>query len=232
MKIALILSGGTGLRMKMDIPKQYIKVNDKPIFMYTYETLAKHKEIDGIWVVADKTWRSAIDKWVKEARLFDKLRGFSNPGANRQLSIYNGIKDISEFAAPTDLVLIHDAARPLISEELISKCFNAMKNCDGVIPTIAMKDTVYLSRDGKKIGSLLNREQIYAGQAPEIFLLGKYLEANKALLPDKIYSINGSTEPAIMAGMNINMIIGDEQNFKITTQNDLQRFMGIIGGKN
>ena len=232
MRIALILSGGTGLRMKMDIPKQYIKVDDKPIFMYTYETLAKHKDIDGIWIVADKIWRSAIDKWVKEARLFDKLRGFSNPGANRQLSIYNGIKDISEFAAPTDLVLIHDAARPLISEELISKCFNAMKNCDGVIPTIAMKDTVYLSRDGKKIGSLLNREQIYAGQAPEVFLLGKYLEANKALLPDKIYSINGSTEPAIMAGMNINMIIGDEQNFKITTQNDLQRFMGIIGGKN
>lgn len=232
MRIALILSGGTGLRMKMDIPKQYIKVDDKPIFMYTYETLAKHKDIDGIWIVADKTWRSAIDKWVKEARLFDKLRGFSNPGDNRQLSIYNGIKDISEFASPTDVVLIHDAARPLISEELISKCFNAMKNCDGVIPTIAMKDTVYLSRDGKKIGSLLNREQIYAGQAPEVFVLGKYLEANMSLLPDKIYSINGSTEPAIMAGMNINMITGDEQNFKITTQNDLQRFIGIIGGKN
>ena len=190
MRIALILSGGIGLRMKMDIPKQYIKVDDKPIFMYTYETLAKHNDIDGIWIVADKTWRSAIDKWVKEARLFDKLRGFSNPGDNRQLSIYNGIKDISEFASPTDVVLIHDAARPLISEELISKCFNAMKNCDGVIPTIAMKDTVYLSRDGKKIGSLLNREQIYAGQAPEVFVLGKYLEANMSLLPDKIYSIN------------------------------------------
>ena len=231
MRIALILSGGTGLRMNMDIPKQYIKVDNKPVFMYTYEALAKHKDIDGIWIVADRTWRSAIDKWIKEARLFDKLRGFSNPGANRQLSIYNGIKDISEFASSTDMVLIHDAARPLISEELISKCFDAIKNCDGVIPTIPMKDTVYLSRDGKKITSLLNREQIYAGQAPEVFLLGKYLAANTALLPDKIYTINGSTEPAVMAGMKIDMIAGDEQNFKITTQNDLQRFMGIIGGK-
>lgn len=231
MRIALILSGGTGLRMNMDIPKQYVKVNNKPVFMYAYETLAKHKDIDGIWIVADKMWRSAIDKWVKEARLFDKLRGFSNPGANRQLSIYNGIKDISQFAAPSDVVLIHDAARPLISEELISSCFNSMKNCDGVIPTIAMKDTVYLSRDGKKITSLLNREQIYAGQAPEVFVLGKYLDANIALLPDKIYSINGSTEPTIMAGMNINMIPGDEGNFKITTQNDLDRFVQIVGGR-
>ncbi len=231
MKIALILSGGTGLRMKMDIPKQYVKVNGKPIFMYSYETLARHKDIDGIWIVADKTWRSAIDKWLKEARLFDKLRGFSEPGANRQISIYNGIRDIMGFASKEDMVLIHDAARPLLSETLISQCFNAIKGCDGVIPVLTMKDTVYLSHDGRKINSLLNRNQIYAGQAPELFVLGKYLEANKSLLPDKIYSINGSTEPAIMAGMNINMIPGDEYNFKITTQNDLDRFQNVIGGK-
>ena len=90
-----------------------------------------------------------------------------------------------------------------------------------------MKDTVYLG-DGRQITSLLEREKVYAGQAPEAFVLGKYYEANKSLIPDKIEQINGSTEPAILAGMDIAMIPGDEGNFKITTQADLERFRALI----
>jgi 2-C-methyl-D-erythritol 4-phosphate cytidylyltransferase len=86
-----------------------------------------------------------------------------------------------------------------------------------------MKDTVYLSNDGKKVSALLKREEVYAGQAPEMFVFGKYLEANRRLLPDDILKINGSTEPAILYGMDIAMIPGDEGNFKITTREDLER---------
>ena len=93
-----------------------------------------------------------------------------------------------------------------------------------------MKDTVYYSRDGYTVGKLLDRKTIYAGQAPEVFLLGKYYEANRRLLPDRILRINGSTEPAIMARMDIAMIPGDEGNFKITTRADLERFTKIIQG--
>ena len=82
-----------------------------------------------------------------------------------------------------------------------------------------------LSEDGKQVSSLLERKQVFAGQAPESFRYGKYLEANEALLPDKILNINGSTEPAILAGMQIKMIPGDECNYKITTENDLKKFM-------
>ena len=74
----------------------------------------------------------------------------------------------------------------------------------------------------------MDRGKVYAGQAPEVFLLGKYYEANRALLPDKILEINGSTEPAVMAGMDIVMIPGDERNFKITTAADLERFREIV----
>ena len=91
-----------------------------------------------------------------------------------------------------------------------------------------MKDTVYLCENGESVSSLLNREQIFAGQAPEFFRYGKYFEANKALLQDEILKINGSTEPAIMAGMNIAMVAGDEGNFKITTAVDLERFREVI----
>ena len=93
---------------------------------------------------------------------------------------------------------------------------------------LPMKDTLYCSADGMQISSLLNRDEIYAGQAPEVFLLEKYYEANKRLLPEKILQINGSTEPAIMAGMDIVMVPGDERNLKITTKADLEEFVKMF----
>lgn len=270
MNIALVLSGGTGTRLGSDIPKQYIKVNNKMIISYCLETIIYNDNIDYIQIVADKIWHSEIKREL--SHIYDaghmqtgqqestasskfnlKFKGFSEPGVNRQFSIYNGLTDIRKYAADDSFVLIHDAARPLLKDELINSCFEAIKggkddmgsavsDCgpgesdknvlplnvsflyDGVLPVLPMKDTVYMSEDGNGISSLLDRSKLYAGQAPELFLLGKYYEANKALLPDKILTINGSTEPAIMAGMNIAMIPGDEDNFKITTKTDLERF--------
>ncbi len=92
-----------------------------------------------------------------------------------------------------------------------------------------MKDTVYYSESGKSVDRLLDRSCIYAGQAPEVYRLDKYIEANERLLPDEIYKINGSTEPAVLAGLMVAMIPGDENNYKITTQKDLERFVHDIG---
>ena len=125
-------------------------------------------------------------------------------------------------------MLIHDAARPLLSAGLIHDCLQGLVGYGGVLPVLPMKDTVYLSEDGKEISSLLDRKQIFAGQAPEVFRLGAYCRANQALLPDRILTINGSTEVAVMAGMKVHMISGDERNFKITTAEDLQRFERLV----
>ena len=97
-----------------------------------------------------------------------------------------------------------------------------------MLPVLPMKDTVYESENGKTIDSLLERSHIFAGQAPEVFRLEPYYEANRNLLPNRILEINGSTEPAIMAGMDVVMIEGDEDNFKITTMADLKRFQKRI----
>ena len=148
-----------------------------------------------------------------------------------QLSIWNGLRDIFTYAKAEDTVLIHDAARPCLSEALITECLGALEGHDGVLPVLPMKDTVYLSRDGKSVSSLLNRQEIFAGQAPELFVLGKYYESNERLLPQKILKVNGSTEPAILAGMDIAMIPGDENNYKITTGTDLKRFREYIEQK-
>jgi 2-C-methyl-D-erythritol 4-phosphate cytidylyltransferase len=176
-----------------------------------------------------------------------KLAGFSKPGENRQLSILNGLEDIRSYLAEkedvsdervdsssgkNDLqhtcqdvnILIHDAARPLLTHKQISECFKALPGHDGVMPVLPMKDTVYVSNDGKKVDGLLDRSTIYAGQAPELYRLQPYYEACVALLPKEIFLINGSTEPAIRAGLDVAMIPGDEGNYKITTKADLEKF--------
>lgn len=241
MNIALVLSGGSGVRVGSSIPKQYLEVAGKPMIIYCLETLSTHKAVDVIWIVAEKEWQDKILLWLKTFALEDKVRGFSLPGKNRQLSILNGLEDIARFAGKEDYVLIHDAARPCLSARLITDCLTAIVGHEGVLPVLPMKDTVYLSEDAKTITSLLDRKQIFAGQAPEVFVLGKYLEANRRLLirdcemadgtrQKAILAINGSTEPAILAGMDVVMIPGEEANVKITTKEDLERFQKSVEG--
>lgn len=223
MNIAIVLSGGTGTRLGAEVPKQYIRVNGKTIISYCLDVLEGCQEIDAIQIVADESWQDVI----LESEM-TKFKGFSRPGANRQLSILSALEDVKKYASENDVVIVHDAARPCVSGEMFVDLICACGESDGALPVLPMKDTVYMSADGKSITSLLNRSQIFAGQAPEAFLFGKYYEANVRLLPDDILKINGSTEPAIMAGMDVAMIPGDERNFKITTVQDFERFRQLV----
>ena len=225
MNYAMILSGGVGSRTGLDMPKQYYRVADKPVIGYVIETIEKHEMIDGYVVVAAETWQPFVVELIGDS---EKFLGFANPGENRQLSIYSGLLALKDVAKADDLVLVQDAARANTSQDLISRCLEIGADVDGAMPVLPMKDTVYLSKDGQQVEELLKREQIFAGQAPEAFRYGKYLQANEALLPETILAINGSTEPAVKAGMKIALIEGEESNFKITTLEDLKRFEHLI----
>lgn len=226
--VALLLAGGFGSRLGSQIPKQYLEVSGKPVIAYCLETLAGHPEITGIWVVAQEPWRDVVRQWAGE-----KLCGFSEPGGTRQLSIWNGMEDIRK-AFPKEsedmTLLIHDAVRPLVTAETISACIEGCLAHAGVMPALPVKDTVYYGQNGR-IEALLDRSKVIAGQAPEAFRFKAYYEANKRLMPDEILKINGSTEPAVLAGLDVQYIPGDERNFKITTQADLERFEEIIRAK-
>ena len=122
-------------------------------------------------------------------------------------------------------MLVHDAARPMVSRQLLRRCIEACAGADGAMPVLPMKDTVYYATESlDRVESLLNRDRVFAGQAPEAFLYGKYCDALFALSPEEVEATRGSTEPAIAAGMNICMIPGEEGNYKITTRADLDRF--------
>lgn len=228
MNYAIILSGGTGTRLGLDMPKQYFEVNKKPIIRYVIETMEQCELVDGFVIVAAEEWQEYVRKQIS---VFEKFVSFALPGENRQLSIYSGLCALRNTLFEENLeldnvvVLIQDAARPNTSTELIAQCFNLDEMEDGAMPVLPMKDTVYLSEDGLSVSALLERKQVFAGQAPESFRFGKYMVANEVLLPEKILKINGSTEPAILAGMQIKMFPGDENNYKITTETDLRKFI-------
>ncbi len=236
MNYAIFLSGGTGSRIKTDIPKQYIKVNGHMMVTAALLPLINSSYVDEIFIVADPSWQDVIINDLEKNNIqTGKIKGFANPGENRQLSAYNGMKKIIEFFYGTEesekkgnTVLIHDAARPFLTEDLLKQMYESLDGHDGVMPVIPMKDTVYVSEDKVSVSKLLDRSKIFAGQAPELFIFDKYYKANLSLMPDKILNINGASEPAILAGMDVCMIEGDENNFKVTTNADLERFTKIM----
>ena len=219
MIISLILSGGTGTRMGLDLPKQYIKFRGKPIISYSTLSFDRHPLIDRMIIVADRRWRGEIDQWLDELGI-KKFVGYADPGETRQYSIINGLKEIERHGG-ADKVIIHDAARPLVSDTLITSCLENLNNCDGVMPVLPAKDTFYLLDDQGMASKLLPRSLLAAGQAPEAFDYEKYYSANMSLSRDEILKINGSSELALICGLKVKTVPGDEWNIKITTPNDL-----------
>lgn len=237
MNIALVLSGGTGSRLGGKVPKQYLACDGRMMITRCMETVFSHPSMDAVQIVAADMWRETIvremETWIfsHEDTFREKFFGFSKPGETRQYSILSGLRDIERKAADEDVVMVHDAARPNLSARLISDCLAALDGHDGVMPVLPMKDTVYLSRDGKTVSALLERREVFAGQAPEFFRLGKYLKANESLPRDKMLALNGATEPAILAGMDIALVPGDEANFKVTTAADMERYLALLAAE-
>lgn len=232
MNIAIILSGGIGSRMGGDLPKQYKEVGGKPIIHYCLNTFLGCDKIDGVIIGVAEEWKNYVTEIVNEFNS-PKPVWYAQPGETRQYSIFNALSEAKVYGAKDDdLVIIHDAARPLVSELLIINCFEGCKDADGVLPVIPVKDTLYQSVDGIHISSLLNRSELYAGQAPEAFRFGRYLALHENMPREELLKINGSTEIAYKGGLQVKLIKGDEMNFKITTPEDLSNFESIINKRN
>lgn len=222
MNIALILAGGTGKRLMRGRPKPFVSVRGKMIITHCLEAVSVHPKIDAIQIVADEEWRERIYEQMPEAAL-RKFSGFSKPGPNRQRSVFNGLKTIVPSADKRDIIMIHDATRPLVSRTLISACLKACEKHGGGICMLPEKEMIYLQKDGC-IASFYESGMTYKEQTPAAFHLGKYYRANRKLEPDGLDRVLDCAEPAVLAGMDVAMIPGEEENIRIVTPIDLERF--------
>lgn len=231
MNFCVVLSGGVGNRMSSDIPKQYMTVNGRPILIHTIQSIQQCSNVNKIIIVAHPDYHTHITNWIKEFQIQTEVYLTEN-GDSRQESILQGLKKCMQISKnEKDVVIIHDAVRPFISVELIDRCLDALTDHDGALPVIPVKDTLYYSENGNQITDLLNRDKIYAGQAPEAFLLQKYYRINENLTKSELECIRGTTEIAFRHNFDIALVAGEEANFKITTPEDFELYKEKVGSK-
>lgn len=231
MNIAIVLSGGVGSRIKKtSTPKQYCLIEETPLINFCLMTFQKNENIDKIVIVADESWHEFIKKQIYDNNI-TKFILFAKAGRTRQHSIFNALKKLVNYASEDDVVIIHDAARPNVSNDLIDNCLDACIKGEASMPSLPVTDTIYRSKDGKIISEILERDELFAGQTPEAFKFLKYFNANKNLLDEEMSLIRGSSELAFKFDMSVTMVKGDSANYKITTDEDLEKFENFIKGK-
>ncbi len=229
MNIALILAAGTGSRMgNADKPKQFLPIYGKPLMIHTIEAFEMHDDIDQIVVVTSEGYDDQVKVWCKQYDL-GKVKAVTIGSDSRQGSVYNGLQAIKQLGAKEDdIIVIHDAARPLISQNIITNNIEACKKYDAVDTVIKASDTIVASLEGEKISDIPNRNELYQGQTPQTFKFGLINEAHENAKAGKIPNVTDDTKLVISMGKEVHLVEGSKQNFKITTFDDLMMLKALL----
>ena len=184
--IALIIAGGVGARMGQDIPKQFINVYDKPVLVYTMEAFQKHPDIDGIEVVCLEGWHEILKAYARQFGIA-KLEGVVNGGKNGQDSIRNGLLDIQSRHPEDDtIVLVHDAIRPMLSQEIISENIRVCREKGNAITVVPCTAAMLKTYDSECSEEQVPRDNLKITQTPQTFFLNEIVETHKEAL-EKAY---------------------------------------------
>lgn len=227
MNIALVLAAGNGTRMNNELPKQFLMVNEKPLFVYSVQTFQNNPKVDAIVIATNANNIELVRDYCKQFGL-DKVKSVIAGGETRQASVYNGLKEIEKFiSSPNDIVLIHDSARPLVSDRIIKESVEACIEFGAVDTVIQASDTIVKSNDDQTIGEILNRQEIYQSQTPQTFEFGIIKDAHEKALKDQVPNVTDDCKLVMHYGMDVHFVQGDKLNFKVTTPEDLEMFKAL-----
>ena len=221
MNVAIILAAGNGTRLSNNIKKQFIKIHDKQLFLFSFDSFCS-SNIDKILIVSSKEGINYVRSLVSSNEKFlDVIAG----GETRQHSVKNALDYLKGILADDDVILIHDAARPLIKVPLINEVINKTIEYDCCSLILPIKDTI-ISLSNNNYESTLERDKLASVQTPQGFKFKIIYEAHLKAMHS---SATDDAQLVKNLGLNIHLIKGDEQNFKITTNEDLNYFEYILG---
>lgn len=223
---ALVIAGGSGKRTGQEVPKQFLTVNEKPIIIYTLEVFQKYQDISKIVVVVIDGWQAVVEAYARQFGI-SKLAGVVTGGATRFDSIYNGIKFISNYASPDDLVTLHDANRPLVSPEVIKRSQEVARLHRNALTVLPCHDAMFISHDSITASENADKKLLFAGQTPETFQISFIREICDRAAEDNAGDLSLS---ALLLKYNERVYLseGNSMNFKITTPTDIDIFKAII----
>ncbi len=227
MNIALIIAGGRGTRMGQEIPKQFLMVNDKPVIVYTLEAFENHPDVDAIAVVCVAGWEETLRGYAV-AYGITKLKHIIPGGENGQGSIRNGVFELEKHYGREDIVLVHDAIRPMVSAEIISGCIDTAKEYGSAIVTIPCQEAMLTTQDQKTTNASFPRENLRRTQTPQGFPLGTICDAHRTALQKGITNSIASCTLMVELGKTIHFCAGSEKNIKLTTPEDIDIFRALL----
>ncbi|CAK0777861.1 2-C-methyl-D-erythritol 4-phosphate cytidylyltransferase / 2-C-methyl-D-erythritol 2,4-cyclodiphosphate synthase [uncultured Gammaproteobacteria bacterium] len=220
--VALIVAAGSGERFGSEKPKQYLELVGKPVLRRTVEAFLGHPEVEGVLVVINPAHRDLYEAAVVGLGLPEPVAG----GATRQDSGRNGLERLAESwsGGPPDLVLIHDAARPLVDPGTISRVIASLATVSAAIAAVPVNDTLKRGVDGV-CADTVDRTGLWRAQTPQGFRFDPILAAHRQLAGA---GLTDDAAVAEQAGHAVALVPGSPDNFKVTMPADLERASRLL----
>ena len=228
MNYVIIIAGGVGSRLGASVPKQFVEVLGKPVIAYTMEHFQKHSDIDAIELVCVDGFQEHL-KGIAERYGITKVIKIVKGGSEYERSIMNGVAGLKGIANPDDVVMIHWAASPFLSEEIISDNIRVCKEKGNAI-TASYSYLLYGTNDGDCAKKSINRETFMTLSAPQSFLYKGITDIYEQVEEKHMFDYVEAHTPAFMTELGIPIYFskGSHANIKITTKEDIDLFLGYL----
>ena len=221
---AIVLAAGNGSRMKSSIKKQFMEINGLPLIVHTISQFEK-SDVEEIILV---TGKDEIDYCKELVRLhaFSKVKDVISGGLERYESVYKGLEYLSSNSCKSDIVMIHDGARPLVSVKLINKCIETMKDKKAIIVGVPVKDTIKIVDDANDVSATPDRSRLWSIQTPQVFTYGLIKECYDKMQKDIESGVVKPTDDSMVVEQysdeKVRVIEGEYVNIKVTTPDDIE----------
>ena len=229
MNAAIIIAGGVGSRMNMDIPKQFIHIYGKPVIIYTLEGFQMLPEIDAIEVVCLEGWEETLRDYARQYGI-DKLKWIVSGGATGQESIRNGVFNLEGVLKEDDIAIVHDGIRPMVDSGVLSDVLRVCRLHGNGVTSTPFNDQIFVKQDETSTRQYIVRETVRKMATPQAYRYGLLLKAYKRAFEEKIGIYGSSYTNTMMVdlGHTLYFAAGSDKNIKLTSKDDLELFKAYL----